>query len=61
MDTEDFCTDFNLAQYSIMDTIAQTLVQSVWPDKKMRGVAAEMYKLNVRRTPKRIIFSADDI
>ena len=47
MDSEEFCSSFNLAEHSIMDTITQALVQSVWSKKEMNGVRAELYKLNV--------------
>ena len=47
MDVEDLCLNLNLAEYSIMDTITQALVQSVWSKAEMNGVRAELYKLNV--------------
>jgi hypothetical protein len=47
MDTKDFSTNFNLAEYNIIDTTTQALVQSVWSKKGMNGVQAELYKLNV--------------
>jgi hypothetical protein len=51
MDKTDFSTTFNLAQDRIMYTVHQALVQSTHlneKNKKLNGVSAELYKLNVR-------------
>jgi hypothetical protein len=51
MDTTNFSSTFNLAQDRIMYTLHQALVQSPLLDKmnkRLRGVRAELYKLNVR-------------
>ena len=44
LDERLFSTSFNLAQYDILETVTQVLVQGQWHG----GVTAEMYKLNVR-------------
>lgn len=47
MDVTKFCTNFNLAEHSIMDTVTQVLVHSGQSDHKHNGIRAELYKLNV--------------
>jgi hypothetical protein len=47
MDTSQFCTSFNLAEYPNMETVTQALVKSAFRDKKRKVVTAELYKLNV--------------
>ena len=50
MDPVDFCTDLDLAEYRIMYTLNQALVQSKHVENKnsiLNGVVAQLYSLNV--------------
>lgn len=47
MDATAFSTTFNLAEYSIMQTLQQVLVYSGQRNEKHHGMRAELYKLNV--------------
>jgi hypothetical protein len=52
MDNTDFCTDFNLAEYEIVSTVIQALVQS--EVTTMSGVIASLYGLNVSPSPRSV-------
>ena len=47
MDVTHFCTDFNLAEHGILDTVVQALLQGGAHGEMYNGVRAELYKLNV--------------
>lgn len=48
IDEDKFCTNFNPYEHGIMDTITQALIETGGTLSCMRGVRAELYKLNVR-------------
>jgi hypothetical protein len=47
MDVTGFCTDFNLSEHGITDTVVQALGQRGVSNYIYNGVRAELYKLNV--------------
>lgn len=49
LDVTEFCTDFNLANHAVMNTVTQALVCSALVGDELNGVRAELYKLNVSR------------
>lgn len=48
IDEDKFCTNFNPYEHGIMDAVTQALVQSGDAHPGLRGIRAELYKLNVR-------------
>ncbi|OCL13928.1 hypothetical protein AOQ84DRAFT_429161 [Glonium stellatum] len=51
LDASAFCSSFNPYELGIIDTIAQVLLPSIKEAKNMRGVRAELYKLNIYSGP----------